>query len=296
MIRKFFDVVIVGSGPAGLSAAIYTSRAGLSTMIIQGNTIGGLLTTTEKVDNYLGLPDTTGTDMAETFIKHSKKFGAETILDTVTKIQKNNDIFELSLQHNDNIFGKSVIYTAGSTPKKLNIIGEELNGVSYCATCDGGFYEDDPVVIVGGGESAVEDALYMANISSEVHVLVRGEEWKASEPAIKNLQDKHNVIIHMSTFIEEIIDDGHGNVNKIKTNNGIINVYGVFIAIGQQPNSQLAKDYTVLYDNGFVNKSIVDGFFVAGDIKDPDYRQVIIAAGDGAKAGIKATRYILDNQ
>lgn len=290
------DTLIVGSGPSGLSAAIYTSRAGLSTEVLEGDTRGGLLTTTEKVDNYLGLYDSEGIDMAHNFLEHSQKFGATLvpgIAETIT-VDADGTFYTRTIDGNV-IKSLSVIYAAGSTPRKLGITGEELSGVSYCATCDGMFFEDEDVVIVGGGETAAEDALYLSQLAKNVTVLVRGDTWRATEPAVQKLVEQDNVKILMNTSLTGILGDDE--VSGVSLNNGrVLSVTGVFVAIGQKPNSEVAESHTTLLADGFIHKSDVEGFFVTGDVMNPDYRQVVIAAGEGAKTGINATRYILNKK
>lgn len=296
------DVLIVGSGPAGLSAAIYTSRAGLSTTILEGPVSGGLVTTTEEIDNYLGLPGSAGLDMAENFKKHAVKFGAEIVKGEVDSIVSGNPTFK-SVVAGQNFFqtittdgrifnSKTVIFAAGSTPRKLGVPGEHLSGVSYCATCDGLFFSDDPVVVVGGGETAAEEALYLAGLASSVDILVRSD-WKASAAAVARLAHHPKVTIHMSTRVEEVLGTD-GEVSGVRLNTGQeLAVNGVFVAVGQDPNSATASPHVTLYEDGFIKTSEVPGFFPTGDISTPEYRQVIIAAGEGAKAGIDATNYLL---
>lgn len=289
------DVVVVGSGPAGLSAAIYTSRAGLSTLVASGDTQGGLLTTTEKVDNYLGLYGSEGIEMADNFLDHAKQFGAKIRKVSAQEIHINNEgVFETTFDNGKTIQSKSVIYAAGSNPRKLGVSGEDLNSVSYCATCDGSFFADEEVVVVGGGETAAEDALYLSQMCKKVTVLVRSA-WRATEPAVHKLEEQENVEIRLGVNVSEILGE-NDNVKSVVLNNGeTLDASGVFIAVGQEPNSKVAERHSSVYDDGFIECSNVEGFFVAGDIKDPEYRQVVIAAGDGAKAGIDATRYVLNN-
>lgn len=287
-----WDTIVVGAGPAGLSAALYASRAGLSTLLITGDTPGGLLTTTETIDNYLGMPEMSGEAMAETFFAHAQKFGATVIEDETTHIYKNNGNFTVVTANGSEIMSQSVVYAAGSTPRKLHVPGEDLSGVSYCATCDGIFFAGDDVVLVGGGETAAEDALYLSALAESVTVLVRRDEWRASAPAVERLQDKENVHIRMSTEVEKIV--GTEDVEGVQLSNGEqLTAEGVFIAVGQNPNSAPAQDMTVLYTDGFIEESLHDGFFVAGDVGTDSHRQVAIAVGDGARAGMDATDYVL---
>lgn len=308
MNNDIIDVLIIGSGPAGLSAAIYASRAGLKTQVLEGDTRGGLLTTTEKIDNYLGMHDTEGMDMAGIFTEHAAKFGAEFvpgIANRIVKVDETADDAEyfITTVNNGNpalneIISRTVIYAAGSTPKKLNVIGEDLSGVSYCATCDGMFFADEDVVIVGGGETAVEEALYLSHLARKVHVLVRGHEWRASQPAVEKLAGVRNVSIRMNSSIVAI-QEGNEEHNSgmvsgvVLDDNSVLDVSGVFIAIGQSPNNLIAAPHATLLEDGFIQCSNVKGFFVAGDIAEPEYRQVAVAVGHGAKSGIDATRYLM---
>lgn len=290
-----YDVLIVGSGPAGLSAAIYTSRAGLSTYIIGGMEEGGLVGTAGRIDNYLGMPSMNGVMMVENFVEHAQQFGAELNDDmlTVTSIDKDEEknVFITTVDTGDTFTSKTVIFTAGSSPRKLQIEGEDMDGVSYCATCDGTFFEDEPVVLIGGGETSAEEALYMSYLADKVTVLIRGDEWRASEPAVESLLQQDNVEVRMNTSVEEI--QGNGRVDSVLLNNGEkLDTRGVFVAIGQLPNSETAKPHTTVFEDGFIARSNVEGFYVAGDIANPDHRQIIVAAGDGAKVGIDVTRFL----
>lgn len=292
------DVLIVGSGPAGLSAAIYTSRAGLSTLIVEGSVSGGLVTTTEQIDNYLGMPGIAGLEMAKDFKKHATSFGAETVRGEVASIVR-YPATDDSIQHfrTELVDGtvhesKTVIYAAGSTPRKMGVPGEDLSGVSYCATCDGLFFEGETVAVVGGGESAAEEALYLAQIASSVHVLVRGDKWKASQTTVDRLTAHPAVTVHLSSAIDEVL--GTDEVTGVRLRDGNeLEVTGVFVAVGQIPNSAAAGGHVTLFEDGFIKDSSSPGFFPTGDIANPAYRQVVVAAGEGAKAGIDATEFIL---
>lgn len=289
-MKKHWDTIVVGAGPAGLSAAIYTSRAGLSTLVVTGNTPGGLLTTTETIDNYIGMPAMNGTDMALAFLEHAKKFGAELYSDEVEHIYKSNGHFTV-VSGGGEFTATSVIYAAGSTPRKLGVSGEDLSGVSYCATCDGLFSMGQEVVLVGGGETAAEEALYLSALASKVTVLVRRDEWRASPPAVERVLAQENVHVRMNTEIDEIL--GEQRVESVKLNTGeTLDVHSVYIAVGQNPNSAPAEDLTVLYSDGFIEESLHDGFIVAGDVGTDSHRQVAIAVGDGARAGMDATNYV----
>lgn len=300
------DTIIIGSGPAGYSAAVYTARAGLDTLIITGELLGGLVATTEQVDNYLGLPGKEGSELASIFEEHVTNLGVEMEYETVSLIRKEEDRFILETEEGEEYSARSVIYAAGSTPKKLPIImegrDEEPNGVSYCATCDGMFFKDKPVVIVGGGETAAEDALYLSHLASSVDVIIR-TDWKASETAVEKLLEQKNVRIHKNATIasvetKDIVTEGPfsrkvSNVSSVLLNTGEeLEAEGLFVAIGQTPNSHVAGDHVILFKDGFIERSDAPGFFVAGDISNPEYRQIAIAVGDGAKAGMDVTKYL----
>lgn len=286
------DTIIVGSGPAGLSAALYTSRAGLKTVVLTGETEGGLLLSTEEIDNYLGMPDCTGSALADAFLSHAEKFGAQLLHETVDTIETHNNGFMIQLVSGKELFSKSVVFATGSTPRKLGVPGEQLDGVSYCATCDGLFFEDEHVAVVGGGETAVEDALYLAQVASSVHVLVRSSKWRATEPAVQKLLTHPRITVSMESSIVSI--DGIDSVESVQLDDGRqLSVTGVFVAIGQEPNSSVAKSHVTLFADGFIQCSNVPGFFVAGDVTKPEHRQVAIAVGDGARAGIDVTRFVL---
>lgn len=287
------DIAIIGSGPAGLSASVYATRAGLSTFVYRGLTAGGLLTTTDQVDNYLGLPGSTGMDMAKTFLDHAEKFGAQFLSGSATRIVQNGDG---SFTVEDDGDGepqqyRAVIFAAGSKPRKLGVPGEDLEGVSWCAVCDGSFSEGEEVIVVGGGESAVEEAVYMSNLASKVTVLVRGKDFRANRPAVESLIAKPNVEVRYETSIEEIVGDGA--VEHAKLSDGSeLPAYSIFEAIGQVPQSHVATGHAEIFADGFISHSNTEGFFIAGDVADPEYRQVAIAVGDGAKAAIDAIRWI----
>lgn len=286
------DVAIIGSGPAGLSASLYTTRAGLSTVIYSGETRGGLLTTTEMVDNYLGMPGTEGGEMADVFLKHAESFGADIRSEIVESVTVNEDgSFTLLLNSGVSAEFKAVIFAAGSKPRKLGVPGEDLPGVSWCATCDGAFYEGDDVAVIGGGESAVEEAMYLSNIASKVTVLVRSDAFRANPPAVEKLLEQPNVQVLYNTHVEEI--HGDDGVAELQLNGGVkLPVFGLFEAIGQVPQGTVAHPHSELYADGFVKHSNQEGFFIAGDISNPEYRQIAVAVGDGAKAAMDTIKWL----
>lgn len=287
-------IAIIGSGPAGLSAALYTVRAGLKTVVYGGEYFGGLPTTTEKVDNYLGLPGIEGLAMAKVFLDHAKKLGAELRKATVQAIARTAEgAYDVFTTDGTSEVYDAVIYAAGSKPRKLGIPGEDLSGISWCATCDGSFFQGDPVVVVGGGESAIEEAVYMSELASSVTVLVRGDSFRAPEAVVDHLRTKANVEIRYNSQIAEARGNDEGILTSVLLTDGTeLEAYGLFEAIGQVPQSQLAVPHAILHDNGFISRTESEGFFIAGDIINPEYRQIAVAVGDGAKAGIDAIRWL----
>ena len=287
-----FDVAIVGAGPAGLSASIYSAQANFSTVVFNGGDSGGLLTTTETINNYLGFQNIGGEDLAEAFLNHSRAEGVAHNSGKIIKIEKVDEDWILDTEDGSRTRVKAVVYAAGSTPKKLGLPNEDMEGVSYCATCDGMFYEGDNVSVVGGGDAALEEALYLSRIASTVNLLVRSEI-RAKTSLQKLVKDCDNIVVRKGVQVSSIegSDDG---LEKVHLSNGeVLDSYGLFIAIGQKPNSLIASQYSELDDNNFITFSKEEGFFVAGDVRNPDHRQVVIAAGDGARAAIDMTNYLL---
>jgi len=286
------DIAIIGSGPAGLSASVYATRAGLSTFVYSGKTSGGLLTTTDQVDNYLGLPGSTGMGMAKTFLDHATKLGAQFISGSALEITREADgSFLIQDDLGSAEHYRAVVFSAGSQPRKLGVPGEDLEGVSWCAVCDGTFSEGEEVIVVGGGESAVEEAVYMSNIAAKVTVLLRGAEFRANKPAVEALLSKPNVEVRYETSILEIVGDEAVESAKLSDGSNLP-VYSIFEAIGQVPQSHVAEGHASIHPDGFIQHSETEGFFVAGDVADPEYRQIAIAVGDGAKAAIDAIRWL----
>lgn len=286
------DIAIIGSGPAGLSASVYATRAGLETFVYSGQTPGGLLTTTDEVDNYLGLPGSTGLGMAKLFLDHAEKLDVNLLSAVATRIvQQGDGSFLVEDNGGSGELYRAVIFAAGSQPRKLGVPGEDLEGVSWCAVCDGSFSEGEEVIVIGGGESAVEEAVYMSNLASKVTVLVRSADFRANRPTVETLIAKPNVDVRYGTSIVEIVGDGAVEYAKL-SDGSELPAYSIFEAIGQIPQSHVATGHAEIFADGFISHSQTDGFFVAGDVADPVYRQVAIAVGDGAKAAIDAIRWL----
>ena len=302
-----YDVIVIGGGVSGLTASIYTSRSYLKTLNIAGFPAGGQLTWTTDVENFPGFPDgIMGPDLIDNMRKQATKFGTTFLDENVVSISGTfKDGFTRVTQSNQEFKTKSIIIAVGSSPKKLNAPGEEklsARGVSYCAVCDGAFFKEKIVAVVGGGDSAMEEANYLSKYASQVHVLVRGKEndMKASAIMIDKAKKNPKVIFHFNTQIKEIKGERFVEEVELLNSEGTssnLPVSAVFVAIGWKPNTDflgetLAKDslgYIQVSNNTYTS---VEGIFVSGDSADPRYRQAITAAGTGAMAAIDVERFL----
>ncbi|MFZ1522519.1 MAG: FAD-dependent oxidoreductase [Candidatus Saccharimonadales bacterium] len=305
-IAKKVDVLIIGGGPSGLSSAIYTSREDLKTLIIEKGAIGGLAAITDQIDNYPGFEDgVTGVDFADKLEKQAERFGAKIDFGEVVDIQKQGDRIQVSTTEGD-IEAKAVLISTGSSYKKLGVPGEEeylSRGVHYCATCDGAFYRDKVLAVIGGGNSAVQEALFLTRFTSHIKLLVRSEI-KASEVLIKELNkavEAGKITVHKNVSIKEIVGDG-SKVTHIDGTQGSksikFDVDGTFIFIGLDPNTKFLKYTDVQLDEyGFVNTDLslmtnIPGVFASGDVRSGATMQIASAAGEGATAALNIRKYI----
>lgn len=295
MDRK--DLVIVGSGPAGLSAAVYAQRAKLNQVVIEKEMFsGGQIVTTERVDNYLGLYGESGYDLAVKFREHADKLGVPFMEDTVSKISDKGDYKEVYLESGSLIETKSVIIATGANHRKLNVKGEkELTGagVSYCATCDGAFFKGKKVAVAGGGDVALEDALYLSNLCEKVYLIHRREELRASKELQQKVMSKDNIEFMPFYEIKEI--NGENKVENIllyqnQTGENVnLDVSGVFIAIGMEPQSEFLNGVVELDKAGYIKagedcRTSAQRIYAAGDVRTKELRQIITAVSDGAYA------------
>lgn len=302
-----YDVVIVGSGPAGLSAAVYARRAKLKTLVIEkAGYSGGQIVNTSDVDNYLGLQGIEGFEMAMKFRTHAEHFEAEFLDDEVVSIQdKENGTYDIVLKSDKDISTKTIILATGASYGKLHVPGEAEytgRGVSYCATCDGAFYKGKIAAVVGGGDVALEDALYLSNMADKVYLIHRRDELRGA----KVLQDKvfaADNIMFMPDTVVSSINGSDGLVSSIDTKNvktnmeENISVNGIFIAVGMKPNVSYINElveldkagYVVASEDGITSKK---GIFVAGDMRTKVLRQVITAVSDGANAVASVEKYL----
>lgn len=309
---KHCKLLILGSGPAGYTAAVYAARANLEPVLVTGMQQGGQLTTTTEVENWPGDAEgLTGPLLMERMQAHAEKFDTEIIFDHINKVDFSERPFKL--------FGDSQSYTAdaviistGASAKYLGLDSEEAfkgRGVSACATCDGFFYRNQKVAVVGGGNTAVEEALYLSNIASEVHLVHRRDSFRAEKILVKRLMDKvenGNIILHTDRTLEEVVGDDMGVTGvRIKDTQSAlvetVDVMGAFIAIGHQPNTALFEGqlemnngYIVVQSglNGNATQTSIPGIFAAGDVMDHNYRQAITSAGTGCMAALDAERFL----
>ena len=304
-------LIILGSGPAGYSAGIYAARAGLNPVLISGAQEGGQLTTTTDVENWPGdSNDLQGPDLMVRMKEHALKFDVEIINDHITSVDLSDKPFKLS--GSNEYTCDSLIISTGASAMYLGLPSEQEflgKGVSACATCDGFFYRDQEVVVVGGGNTAVEEALYLARICSKVHVVHRRDQLRAEkilQDRLFNEEENGKVEIHWNSELNEVVGDDMGvNGVILKTQNGDkhIPVHGVFIAIGHKPNTDIFEGQLGM-DNGYLKinsgtegnatETTVKGVFAAGDVSDQIYRQAVTSAGSGCMAALDAEKYLAD--
>ncbi len=300
------QVLIIGSGPAGYTAAIYASRAGLTPVLYQGIQPGGQLTITTEVENYPGYPDgIQGPEMMVDFEKQARRMGADIRFGLATQVDFSQRPFKVQIDEEKWLEAEAVIIATGASAKWLGLESEQrLNGfgVSACAVCDGFFFRGKDVAIVGAGDTAAEEAMYLSKLCKSVHLLVRRGEMRASKVMADRVLNTPNIIVHWHTETEEIIGDK--NVQSVRVRNNQtqeiteIPVNGFFVAIGHQPNSAIFKDYLKMDEAGYIlttpgtSKTNVEGVFAAGDVQDKIYRQAVTAAGSGCMAALDAERFL----
>jgi len=307
---KTFKVVIVGSGPAGLTAALYAARADLDPLVLEGPEPGGQLTQTTDVENYPGYPEgVMGPQMMQDFREQASRFGADCRYGTVTDIKFDNRPFELTIDEKTKIKARSIIVSTGASAKWLGLDSEQRlrgKGVSACATCDGAFFRDQHVIVVGGGDTAMEEATFLTKFASKVTVLHRREELRASKALQHRAFDDDKIEFMWNTELEEVLGDDlvEGVVvvnNETGEKNTLDDVQGVFIAIGHKPNTDLFKGVLEMDEVGYINvkhpstKTNMAGIFASGDATDAIYRQAVTAAGTGCKAALDAERFLAED-
>ena len=300
------DLLIIGSGPAGLTAALYAARAGLKPILYQGTQPGGQLTTTTLVENYPGfVKGIQGPELMEVFQAQAEHFGADIRTGLVTAVDFTKSPHKVVVDDDKKLSARAIIISTGASAKWLGLASEKRlsgNGVSSCAICDGFFFKGQDVAVVGGGDSAAEEVLYLAKLCKKVTLLVRKDTLRASDIMQRRIKSLKNVTIMWNTEVQEVL--GEQEVTGIKLVNNQtqkaseLAIQGLFIAIGHHPNTNIFKDYLKLDNNGYIKtdpgttKTNVPGVFAAGDVQDPVYRQAITAAGTGCMATLDAERFL----
>jgi thioredoxin reductase (NADPH) len=303
-MSKEYDIIIIGGGPAGLSAGIYASRARLRTLLIEKGMFGGLIANAELVENYPGFPEgISGFDIGERMYQQASRFGLETISAEVTSVDPLKDIKTI-ITSEGNFSARAIIIASGAERKRLGVPGEEMfinRGVSYCATCDGALFKDRIVAVVGGGDSAIEEALFLTRFASKVIIVHRRNQLRASKMAQERALSNKKLEFLWDTIVEEI--KGNNKVSELVVRNvktgetSKIVVDGVFVYVGQIPNTSFLKGQIPLDKEGYILTddrmgTQIKGVYAAGDIRKNSSRQVITAAGDGATAAISAEKFL----
>lgn len=294
------DLLIIGSGPAGLSASLYAKRANLNVLVAEKEFLGtGQIAESSQVDNYIGLVGKSGYELGEIFRQDAEKMGILFYEAKALKITQNSGYWSTEFDNGETIESKTVIYAAGASHKKLNVKGEDEfigNGVSFCALCDGALYQNKTVAVVGGGDTALDDALYLSDIAQKVYVIHRRDEFRGSQKSVIQVKNTSNIQTILKANVTEIIGDNQVESITLDTGRKIA-VDGVFIAIGMEPQTEILKEiieidpygYAIADETGITK---APGLFVAGDVRTKKLRQVVTAVSDGANAAVSVVDYL----
>lgn len=313
MTETIHDAIIIGSGPAGYTAAIYLARAGYKPLVIAGAiTPGGQLVNTTEVENFPGFPDgILGPDLMDNMQHQAEKFGAEIVWDDVVSVDFSKPIKTITLDGGDVYSTRSVVVTTGADYKKLGVTGEKTfsgKGVSYCATCDGFFFRDKPIVVVGGGDSAFHDADFLTRFGSSVTLIHRRSEFRASKIMVDRAKANDKINFVLDSVVEEVNGNDHDGAESVTVKNvatgetSTLPASGVFVAIGYKPATAFLNNALPLDEHGYIQvdgdstRTAVPGVFSAGDCVDSVYRQAISAAGMGCRAALDAQEYLTNQQ
>ncbi len=305
------DVIIIGGGPAGYTAALYTARANLEPLVIEGFNWGGQLMITSDVENYPGYADgVLGPAMMADFRRQAERFGAEFVTDDVTRIDFSERPFRVYIGDEEQR-ADTIIVATGASARQLGIESERIlqgRGVSYCATCDGAFFRDKVVVVVGGGDSAMEEATFLSRFASKVLVVHRRTEFRASPIMVDRARTNEKIEFVLNAVVDEVLGEAEGHVTGVRvqdTTTGearVLDADGVFVAIGHDPTTALFLDWLDHDDQGYLvtepgsTRTNIPGVFAAGDVQDHTYRQAVTAAGSGTMAALDAQRYLEEQQ
>lgn len=307
---SILNCLILGSGPAGLTAAIYASRAGLNPVVYEGIQPGGQLTTTTEIENFPGYPQgTTGVQMMDDLRQQALRFGADIRWGIATEVDFSEKPYKVTIDGTTTLLAHTIIIATGASAKYLGLEDEAKyagSGVSACATCDGFFYRKKTVAVVGGGDTACEEAMYLSSLCKHVYLIVRRDVLRASQVMQDRVKNKENITILYKHQTVGLTGDGVVEGANLVKNKGEeneeqvhIDIDGFFLAIGHQPNSKIFKPYIDMDEVGYIKtqgsspKTNIEGIFAAGDVADPTYRQAITSAGSGCKAAIEAERYLM---
>jgi thioredoxin reductase (NADPH) len=304
--KKIHDVIMIGAGPTALAAAVYTAREDIETVLFEKGVVGGLAAITDKVDNYPGFPEgIEGLQLADNLRLQAERFGAVIELGEVSNVARENDLIKLETTSGD-MWAKAVLVATGSEWVKLNIPGESEyygRGVHNCATCDGAFYRDKRLVVVGGGNSAAQEALFLTRFASHIDILIRGDAWKASEVLIHEVEANDKLHVHFNTTTEEIVGE-NGRITKVvgkdKTTGELKDFVtdGVFVFVGLKPVTYFLQNSGVEFDEaGFIKTDLklltaVKGIYAAGDVRSGATMQIASAVGEGATAALSIREYL----
>jgi thioredoxin reductase (NADPH) len=308
MSETIHDVIIVGSGPAGYTAAIYSARAELKPLVFEGSQFGGALMTTTEVENFPGFAEgMMGPDLMMQMREQAEKFGADLRMEDVTSMDLAGDVKTVRVGE-DEYKARAVILAMGAAARYLGIPGEQEylgRGVSSCATCDGFFFRDKPIVVVGGGDSAMEEATFLTKFGSSVTIVHRREEFRASKIMLERARENEKITFVLNTAVDEVVAGASGSVEKLKLRNTAtgetseLETAAMFVAIGHDPRSELVRDQIDVDADGYVvtdktTATSLPGVFACGDLVDHRYRQAITAAGSGCSASIDAERWLAE--
>ena len=301
--KKVLQNLIIGSGPAGLAAALYAARANLEPVVLSGMDLGGQVSKTDTIENYPGFPSIEGPDMVAAFQQQAEQFGAEIVYDTATEVDLSVRPFKVTT-YGSEYLAETLIIATGASVRELGVPGEKEftgRGVSYCATCDGHFFKEKDLIVVGGGDSALKEGIFLTRFAKSVTIVHRRDELRAGPYLVNKAQENAKINFVWDTVVTEIIGDGTVNSVLLKNKKtgveGVRTIDGVFIFIGHDPNTELFKDQLETDENGYlvVDKLMhtsIPGVFAAGEVGDPHFQQVVVSAGMGAAAAMEVVEFL----